>query len=144
MPKALYCAQCGKQLAMSRKAVKMQVIDVVEPHQCGEVQDIPLRDTSDIEKVLDSNKPVTTNKEMKSAKAMLDSFPFVQKLNKAKSEVETFALRDSRQGRDEVVSSTEPQSLRDIVMSRTGTVQQSSTEKVFTGDGIEDESEMEG
>jgi len=118
MPKALYCARCGIQLAMTRKVYKMQIIDVVEPHECGPIQEIPVVDNSDIEKILKTkDEPL---KAAKSARVMLDTFPFVQKLNAAKSEVERPQMQDLRPGRDEVVSSIAPLGVRDMVLERSG------------------------
>lgn len=97
--KEFYCAKCGAKLQSVMKAVPQtgKVITAIEPHICGEVQEFVL----------------PTQKEIKrpAAAERLKHFPFLEKLQKATSEVEKPHFEDARSAehrRQEIDSSAPP------------------------------------
>lgn len=110
----VYCAQCGMELEVHRKAVpsEQKIYEVVEPHSCGELTSEDVNEeTVEEEQTRNEKKPLTPK-----LGALFDSFKFVQKLNKLSSkpspmEQETGDKRDKDHLRKEIPSSTAPLNL---------------------------------
>jgi len=106
--RVVYCAQCGKELEVHRKAVpsEQKIYEVIEPHTCTETK------LEDIEEVLkDEKKPLTPKLDN-----LFNSFKFVQKLNKLATKPsplnqETGDKRDKEYLRKELLTSTAPLNL---------------------------------
>ena len=113
--KKIYCAECGQELMMIRKAIKSQhqVLDMVEPHTCGEEQ-------AKIFKIEELPTPINPIKAPKDVKKLFDDFKFVKSLNDLdkKLEVETSInpsmMEDKRSKdslRNELPTSNAPENL---------------------------------
>lgn len=122
MPKHIYCAKCGMELKTIKKAIPHEgkVIVIVEPHKCNEVsvEEFKGFKTAPPDKV----EPV---KDVRGLDEIFDSFPFVQKLNKEISEHETISdvketgdKRDKKHLREELVTSTAPLGVLNVIKGR--------------------------
>lgn len=117
MSRPIYCAKCGAELTSYLKAIpnEMRVITIVVPHTCNE---------KDIEKLnwkLKSKPKLEKANEKKGAKELLDSFPFVQKLNKGAMEQESTGHVDKRNKkhlREELITSSAPMNILDAAKNR--------------------------
>ena len=70
--KHLYCANCGIELLFIRKAVKGNIYDLVQPHECGQINSPEF-------------KPIIIEKPSQNElEKMFDSFEFSKKINKLK------------------------------------------------------------
>ena len=106
--KIVYCAQCGIELEVRRKAVPVEkrIYEVVEPHTCVEGE------TTFEEGIKEEKKKPLTSK----LDTLFDSFKFVQKLNKLATkpspvQQETGDKRDKKHLREEILTSTAPMNL---------------------------------
>ena len=118
MAKTYYCAGCGLELLVHRKAYPNQqkIVNVVEPHECAE---------SDISEPLEL-KPNKREGAI-NLNHIFDSFKFVSKLNDLQEKTEkpkvierdtgmkdmhekNYGLRD-RRPKDEIRTSTAPQGI---------------------------------
>ena len=78
MAKIYHCAKCGTQLEFCRKAIRGGTIyNLISPHECGEVKEL-----KDFEAVELPPRFLRPKPEAKLNK-LFDSFPFVDKINKA-------------------------------------------------------------
>ena len=113
--KKIYCAECGQELMMIRKAIKSQhqVLDMVEPHTCEGEQ-------AKIFKIEELPTPINPIKAPKDVKKLFDDFKFVKSLNDLdkKLEVETSLnpsmMEDKRSKdslRNELPTSNAPENL---------------------------------
>ena len=113
--KTVYCANCGQQLNIMRKALPKHamIIDVVEYHVCkeGPIEFDP--------------KPI----DIPTFKVTEDKNKFVQKLNELSPNiggVSTAHLRDRRFDTDKEVETTAPNSVLSMIDSMKGAVPERS------------------
>ena len=113
MARPLYCAGCGKQLLITKKALpsKHEVINLVNPHEC-------VIDAVGTEEVVFKE---ATSEEKKSVEELFESFNFVKKLNKDEEmDKEKYGPEVAGPGdrrpkehlREEVQTSTAPEGIR--------------------------------
>ena len=118
--KSIYCASCGKQLAVIRKAVPKlaTIIDLAEPHQCGDVllfsgptDKVPkfVTQPNDYEfvKLLNELEPPKVERPL--------PIPKVERENKLSQMTGTDDLRDRRFEAD--TKSSAPNSVLDMIKS---------------------------
>ena len=73
MPKHLFCAHCGLELLIVRKAAKSVIYDCVQPHNCAQLND-PVPGTEFV--------PLPAPEKKKTElDSLFDSFQFVKKIN---------------------------------------------------------------
>lgn len=84
MSKNYYCAACGRELVVFRKAIpkKAIVLDLVEPHECDPKRIVDDYEFLPEEKEIKADTNVVVEVTLPEKKSALD-FSFVQKLNKA-------------------------------------------------------------
>jgi hypothetical protein len=111
--KPIYCAQCGNELLATRKAVNRQIVDLIEPHECGEVK-------SPEEAIPGITPPVVVPRENKPVGSRLekefDKFEFVKSLNDLKTKpvnLETGDKRSKEHIKGDPVTSSAPTGLLD-------------------------------
>jgi hypothetical protein len=115
MARDIHCAKCGIKLITQLRAIpnEARVIIVVAPHVCKE-EDIEKLNWEKLEKKEEVSK--------KDVDELLDSFPFVQKLNKGAMERETVIIKDKRDKkhlREELITSSAPTSILEAVNAKT-------------------------
>ena len=109
MVKNLHCARCGKELLHLRKAVKGNLFDLVEPHECTKLHEPT---------ITDKTVPTTHNKE--NLNELFDSFKFVKKIDSLKT-VPTGDNRSEdilRKEKSPLIASSAPSSLLDMVKGK--------------------------
>lgn len=134
--KTFYCAECGLHLSTIRKAIpKMgMIVDIVEPHVCGEKlvpfsapsSDIPkfVKDPSEYKFVKSLNELAPPIPERRAPVAERESnkdFPpsLGKPLHGAPGMTSTGELRDRRFDTEDVVKSTAPAGILDQIRQMT-------------------------
>ena len=109
MPKHIFCANCGIELLQYRKAIKGNIFDLVEPHNCiEEGTELPNIEDRNIEPQLKPNPP--------SIDKLFGKMEFVQKLNDLTPEkAETGDKRSKEFTRKELETSSAPFSILDQI-----------------------------
>lgn len=110
MAREIRCAKCGVILYTSLKAIPQlgKVIEILAPHKCG--------------KLVDFTVPETSKDARQLAIAKAEELPFGQKLTQIRKDYkESFSdaidTGDKREGREELVTSTAPRGLMDMLKS---------------------------
>jgi hypothetical protein len=119
MAREIYCARCGKQLAISIKALPQlaKTMTLIEPHECGEMEQI------DFGSIAEIPAPLTRREQDKT----VSGFPFAQHIdeNTAKLEKPNFDDGSGDRRPDEnkrVHPSIAPEGLREMALGRTGEI----------------------
>lgn len=116
MSREFRCAACGLLLTSKLKAIRHlgKVVTVIEPHECGEM-------VEDLLKGAETGKIVSNKSNIQEVEKDLNSFPFLQKLDKVTSEVEIPHFADKRDKKHlrEEMESTAPPGLREMALGRT-------------------------
>jgi len=110
MSREIRCAKCGTILYPTPKAIPQlgKVIEILAPHKCG--------------KPVDFTVPETSREARQLAIAKADELPFGKKLSKIRKDYkesfsDTLNTGDKRQKREEIVTSTAPRDLIDMIKS---------------------------
>lgn len=110
MAREIRCANCGIILYPTPKAIPQlgKVIEILAPHECGEPVDFTV--------------PEISKEARQIAITKADELPFGQKLTQIRKDYkESFSdaidTGDKRQKREELVTSTAPRGLMDMIKS---------------------------
>lgn len=97
MSKNYYCAACGKELVVFRKAIpkKAIVLDLVEPHECD-----PKRIVDDYEFLPEEKASTPLDNKTKGTDSKLD-FSFVERLDKA-SDTDPAPMTKDQRSKDHI------------------------------------------
>jgi hypothetical protein len=110
--KFVYCANCGKKLAIYRKALPKfaTIIDIVEHHECGEeVANLDLNP----QQVPTFNQDPSKNRFV----SKLDTMNPMETVRAAVGGVDTNTLRDRRFDKEPETKSTAPDGVLDMIKS---------------------------
>ena len=101
MPKNIFCAKCGMELFIFRKAVQGNIFDLVSPHKCEDLQEPTL-----------TNELVPIPQERPSTGKLTNAFnsqKFVQSLNELNKSIgDKRSNEDIRKEKPTDITSTAP------------------------------------
>lgn len=103
MPKQFNCAQCGIVLNHTRKALKGRIYDLIEPHECGEVETPEPGDAT-----------VFVPSDAKTNEPNYNQFEFVQKINDLSGKPSVEPEVGDRRPTDQVKSTAPSNLLEDL------------------------------